>query len=190
MTWTEVNITPAGDHQRVLAELVPLLVAGAKGWFFFREPPEGETLGPDEVLRLRVMTENPDLMFRELDRARKSGLIITWYEGAHGVRGDRYEGEEGFYGAAAWEACWRSWQACSELALTLAELEVAGRLEKPRSFYWKRMAHLIANQLNLPDARICLEQAQRYLSLEPVTDPAVARIINEIDKYLYGGSSD
>lgn len=186
--WTEVNITPATtDHATVLATVVGPLVDGAKAWFFFWEPPEGKQLGPDEVIRLRIMGTDRDALSRKLDKAQKAGAVSEWYEGAHGVRGERYEGEEDFYGEVPWEAIYRDWHAHSELVLQLARLEYEGRLPKPRSFYWKRKVHLVSNQIGLPDARLCLEHAQRYMSLECVTDPAASRLIAEIDKYLYGG---
>jgi hypothetical protein len=186
MDWTEVNVTPAGDHVAFLATAVPVLIQGAEAWFFFWEPAEGKDSGPDEVLRLRILGADRDALFRELDRLRKAGTVTSWYEGSHGTRGGRYEGEAGGYGAAAWTAVYRDWQAFSELALRLAQLEARNALEKPRSFYWKRKAHLTANQLGLADVRLCLEQAQRYLTLECAADPRSARMIAEIDWYLYG----
>jgi hypothetical protein len=194
--WFEVNIEPASitEAEVILCDVVDLLVHDIAGdveaWFFFWEDAEERDSGED--LRLRVLGGDRDVMRRFLGTAKDDGKLAGWYEGSHGVRGDKYAGEAGFYGAALWEETYRQWTAMSELALSLIKLEHADLLVKSRSFHLRRQMHLYANQLRLDDITSCLVQAQRYLELrdKAVDDLESARVLSAIDRYLYADRGD
>jgi len=188
--WTEVNLHPATPHDAsLLTGLVDELVhdvfaAEIETWFYFWEPE----------LRLRLRWRDParanELRARlasPLDEARERGLIVDWYEGAHGRRGERYTGEAEAYGDEAWPQVQRDWMNGSELALLLLRHERAGTLTKPRAYHWSRHVHLFTNQLYGTwddEIELCLAQARGYLRHVvdgggPATDEA-KRLIDEL----------
>lgn len=201
MQWTEVNITPASTgRDGFLSRVIAPYVASHRGlasWHFFWEPAEGWKPGSgiddsEAVLRFRVLsgkTPRNDLL-NALRKAKDKGLVRKWYQGAHGERGGKYEGEAQNYGHHTWEATYRLWHVLSALTLELAVRADEGDLELPRSYHWKRIAHLAANQMSLPDVRLSLEQGHRYLQVkrtmldEQLSSPD-RRIMDALDKYLY-----
>jgi hypothetical protein len=200
--WTEVNITPAGtgrDH--FLAGVIAPYIKGhprLKSWHFFWEPAEGWKPGKGiddskAVLRFRILSGDPadrKALLSSLRKAKDKGIVRKWYEGAHGERGKRYGGEAQNYGDRAWKATRDCWHAMSALTLQLAVHASEGDLELPRSYHWKRIAHLSANQMGLPDVRMSLEQGHRYLQVkrtmldEKLSGPD-REVMNALDKYLY-----
>lgn len=198
MKWAEFNITPRGSHDEFLAKAVaPFISANdPESWHFFWEPgeawKEGEKPEEPDVCRFRLLAgKSVRESFRHrLQRMRSAGAVRSWYQGAHGKRGERYSGEQGFYGDRVWEATYRLWHAHSRLALLLAVQAQDGTLQRPASFHWRRTAHLTANQLSLPDIRLNLEQAQRYLFIkdqylqEKLTE-AESRLLAQLDTFLY-----
>ena len=167
--WAEVNVVAAAERDAgLIGGLVDRIVNGAlapdlETWFFFWEPE----------LRLRLRWRDPDraeacraLLATELDESRRRGAIGGWYEGAHGVAGERYRGEADRYGAEVWEAVQKDWMNGSEFALLLARLERAEALTRPRRFHWERHVHLFTNQLYgswEAEVELCLAQALGYL---------------------------
>lgn len=145
-SWTEIDAPFSGDRDALLRAFVAPLVherlAGRlKSWHFFFEPQ----------LRLRLLWKSeadraaarPDLRAAYTD-ALVRGLIDGWRYGAHGERGQVYEGEAAEYGAAIWPVVLRDWEAGSEYALALAQHD--GALPHPRSYYFDRRVHLFANE--------------------------------------------
>ncbi len=204
MGWTEFNITPAVDCDQFLADVIQPYLAGYHdiwSWHFFWEPEENWEPGlnieeDNTVLRFRILTsplndgEPRQAMVERLRTAIHDKTVKDYYEGAHGKRGGTYDGEAQTYGDAAWEATYKLWEAASQLALKLAVCAHHGELELPRSYHWKRTAHLTANQLGLPDVRMSLEQGHRYLQVKRTIlgeelCPADMRIMDQLDKYLY-----
>lgn len=185
--WIEVNITPSGDGEALLREIIgPLIRETAPAvWFFFWEDREGGVPG-EEDLRLRIRDPDRRAVIACLDAAKGNDRIAGWYEGSHGKAGETYPGETGFCGPEAWEVICRDWTAMSSLSLALIDLEAGGRLTRSRSFHLRRSMHLRANQLQLDDITMCLFQAMRYLELEHPEGPEPARLIAAIDRYLYG----
>ena len=167
--WVEVNVVAAAESNAALIRgLVDRIVSGAlagelETWFFFWEPE----------LRLRLRWRDPDraeacrlLLAAELDASRQRGAIGPWYEGAHGVAGERYRGEADRYGTEVWELVQKDWMNGSEFALLLAKLEAMGGLSRPRRFHWERHVHLFTNQLYgswEAEVELCLAQALGYL---------------------------
>jgi hypothetical protein len=194
--WAEWDIFPTCDHDVFLKNVIAEFTGNhdLASWHFFWEWGEHDNKD-EEVLRIRILGTR--LIHQEFRNHLESheavingGEIQEWYEGAHGVRGEVYKGEESFYGKKVWEKTYRLWHAHAELALLLAVQSVTDELERPRSMHWRRTAHLTCNQFELPDIRMCLEQAQRYMYLYPqLTDgevsPADSRLQAELDKYLY-----
>jgi hypothetical protein len=185
--WIEVNITPPGDDEALLLDVVgPLIRETAPAvWFFFWEDREGGEPG-EEDLRLRIRDPDRPMVTKLLDAAKDDGRIAGWYEGNHGRAGEAYSGETGFYGPEAWELICRDWTAMSNLSLALIELEARDGLTRSRSFHLRRAMHLRANQLGLDDISTCLFQALRYLELEHRADPDANHLLAAIDRYLYG----
>lgn len=201
MNWTEVNITPVnGDRDHFLARVIAPYIRdhpALESWHFFWEPAEGWQPGQGiddsaAVLRFRILSGSSARknLFASLRKAKDRGLVRKWYQGAHGVRGDKYDGEAQNYGHRTWEATCRCWNALSALTLELAVCAHEGDLELPRSYHWKRLAHLAANQMSLPDVRLSLEQGHRYLQVkrtmldEKLSGPD-RRIMDALDRYLY-----
>lgn len=195
-SWTEWNITPSGDHDEFLACVIAPWVNehSVESWHFFWEWGEHDNI-EEEVCRFRILADPADARsFRdrlgECETILHGAYVEDWYEGAHGVRGKTYAGEEGFYGRRVWEATYSLWNAHARLAVLLAYQAWEGTLERPRSMHWKRTAHLTCNQLELPDARMCLEQGHRYMTILPqLADREVSegesRIMAALDRYLY-----
>jgi hypothetical protein len=200
--WTEVNITPAGrDRDGFLAEVIAPWLQGNPGlesWHFLWEPQEdwrpGKKISDDGVvLRFRILSSegtHRKALLAALEKAQDGNLIREFYEGAHGERGGKYEGEHKFYGNAAWPATYQCWHALSVLALQLSVQAAADGPELPRSHHWKRLAHLSANMLRLPDVRLNLEQGHRYLQvkatlLDEELSAADRKIADALDQYLY-----
>jgi hypothetical protein len=167
--WIEVNLVPARElDRRLLTELLPELVQGElasaiETWFFFWEPE----------LRLRIRWRdaaaaqtNRGRLVELLERAREEGVVLEWYEGAHGERGLAYGGEAEAYGAEVWPRVQKDWMNGSELALLLAGLDADGALSAPLSYHWSRHVHLFTNQLFgswSAEIELCLNQALGYL---------------------------
>jgi hypothetical protein len=167
--WVEVNVVAAAERDAgLISGLVDRIVNGAlatelETWFFFWEPE----------LRLRLRWRDPDraqpcgaVLAAELDESHRRGAIGEWYEGAHGVAGERYQGEADLYGTEVWELVQKDWMNGSEFALLLAKLERAGALTRPRRFHWERHVHLFTNQLYgswEAEVELCLAQALGYL---------------------------
>ena len=200
MSWNEFNITPGiTSKDQFLAEVIDPFLSEHKvgSWHFFWEPGEGWEPGEESdpgkvVMRFRILTGDvtAEILVATLDKLMEVGLVADHYQGAHGKRGEVYEGEEQLYGTGAWPVTFRYWEAISDLALQLACLAHRGELELPRSHHWKRMAHLAANQMCLPDVRMNLEQGHRYLQVKQThlaTGPGKAEreIMTALDKYLY-----
>lgn len=198
ITWAEWNITPGGNHDEFLALTIEPWLRWLKeidkptSWHYFWEWGESDNRD-SEVCRFRMLgtTANHE-SFRENLSRHEGKRVASWFEGAHGKRGEQYEGESVFYGDRVWELTYRLWHAHAELALALACQAVTGKLERPRSMHWRRTAHLTCNQLELPDIRMCLEQAQRYLFIFPqVTEgekelsEADSRLLAALDSWLY-----
>ena len=198
MTWIEYNITPSVPKDEFLATVIaPFLTENPpESWHFFWEPGENWKPGKkikdrNVVMRLRLLGSD-DLQeeFRCFLAVEGAGAVRTYYEGAHGERGKEYKGEAQQYGPKAWPVTYKYWQAISELALQLAVLAYNGDLELPRSYHWKRLAHLSANQMCLPDIRMNLEQGHRYLQVKQTMldckpSRADREIIDALDRYLY-----
>lgn len=196
MKWTEVNITPASsDHDRFLLEVIEPFVSASdlESWHFLWEPQEGWKRGDksdqsEVVLRFRILSADPlhrKSLIATLEKAKDEGVIRDFYQGAHGVRADKYQGEELLYGSEVWTETYRLWHALSALALKLA-----GDPELPRSHHWKRTAHLSANMFRLPDVRLNLEQGHRYLQVKRTAmaeEPSAAdrKVMKALDEYLY-----
>ena len=167
--WTEVNLFPAREpSESLLTGLIGDLVhetfrGELETWFFFREPE----------LRLRLRWSDParvealrSTLGRALDDAVGQGALVEWFEGAHGRRGEPYEGEAEMYGKELWSLVQKDWMNGSELAVRIAELEEAGELSRPRPFHWERHVHLFTNQLFGSwdsEIELCLAQALGYL---------------------------
>src|SRR5919199_5207188 len=95
-SWTELNIvaTPPLD-EKLLVDVVDPLVHDTFAddiatWFFLWEPE----------LRLRIRWRDADRvptlherLTTMLDAWKAERRLDDWYEGAHGVRGERYAGE-------------------------------------------------------------------------------------------------
>jgi Lantibiotic biosynthesis dehydratase C-term len=167
--WTEVNLFPAREpSESLLTGLIGDLVhetfrGELETWFFFREPE----------LRLRLRWSDParvealrSTLGQALDDAVGHGALVEWFEGAHGRRGETYEGEAEMYGTELWSLVQKDWMNGSELAVRIAELEEAGELSRPRPFHWERHVHLFTNQLFGSwdsEIELCLAQALGYL---------------------------
>ena len=167
--WTEVNLFPAEAAEEslltgVIGGLVHQTFRGElETWFFFREPE----------LRLRLRWSDPgraedcrSTLTRALDEAVRRGELVEWYEGAHGRRGERYEGEAEMYGAELWSLVQKDWMNGSEFALQITKLEASGDLSRSRTFHWERHVHLFTNQLFgswNSEIELCLAQALGYL---------------------------
>ncbi len=167
--WTEVNLVPAEtEEESVLTGVIGGLVhetfrGELETWFFFREPE----------LRLRLRWSDParaedcrSKLTLVLDEAVRRGELAEWYEGAHGRRGERYEGEAEMYGAELWSLVQKDWMNGSELALQITKLEASGDLSRSRGFHWERHVHLFTNQLFgswNSEIELCLAQALGYL---------------------------
>jgi len=187
-----VNIAPPSwdEPERLLVEVVDPLVhedlAGAlSAWFYFWESQ------PEWALRLRLRTggQRDESGFRAevarlLDAAREEGRLAGWYEGNHGRRGERYEGEAGDYGGEVWELVVRDWTAGSELALALVKLESSNELSRTRDYHWQRRVHLFSNQLLRDEIASCLAQARGYLGNGDTSDPKTAELMHAIERYL------
>jgi hypothetical protein len=168
-SWTEVNLVSAEAAEEslltgVIGSLVHETFRGElETWFFFREPE----------LRLRFRLSDParaedcrSTLTRALDEAVHRGELVEWYEGAHGRRGERYEGEAEMYGAELWSLVQNDWMNGSELALQITKLEASGDLSRSRTFHWERHVHLFTNQLFgswNSEIELCLAQALGYL---------------------------
>ena len=168
-SWTEANLVPAEAAEEslltgVIGGLVHETFRGElETWFFFREPE----------LRLRFRWSDPAraegcraTLTRALDEAVRQGELVEWYKGAHGRRGERYEGEAEMYGAELWSLVQKDWMNGSELALRIARLEETGELSRSRTFHWERHVHLFTNQLFgswNSEIELCLAQALGYL---------------------------
>src|ERR1700722_12185954 len=142
-SWFEVNIAPLPRQpEALLRDVADPLIHGMLGeveaWFFFWEDAEERDSGEDLRLRILGPSANRAKASAFLDAARDDGKLAGWYEGSHGRRGERYDGEAGFYGPEAWDLTCRHWTAMSELALSLVKLDGAGMLTKPRSFHLRR----------------------------------------------------
>jgi len=185
--WVEVNIVPSSREppERVLLDVVdPLVHDRLSGriatWFYFWEPE----------LRLRVQwqptraEDGRGQLIAYLNAAQREGVLASWYEGSHGVKGKTYHGEADLYGNEMWAMTAKDWMSGSEEALALIKLDFAGRLSKPRSFHWERRVHLFSNQLLLDEVPLCLRQAYGYLAMRDITDPGTAEIMHAIEKYL------
>lgn len=197
MTWTEFNITPSVPKDEFLATVIAPFLKHYRpeSWHFFWEPGENWKPGKkvrdrNVVMRMRMLAdEETQEQFRNLVLGDGTG-IRAWYEGAHGERGKTYKGEEPQYGPKAWPVTYKYWEAISDLALQLAVLAHGGDLELPRSYHWKRLAHLSANQMCLPDIQMNLEQGHRYLQVKQTMldckpSKADRKIMNALDEYLY-----
>ena len=191
--WIEVNIVPRRAlDEGVLAELIDPLVHVAfpeeiATWFFLWEPE----------LRLRIRWRDgdraPELrssLTTRLDDWKAERRIDDWYEGAHGVRGERYTGEADHYGDEIWPRLQRDWMSGSELALTLVKLERGRMLTKPRDYHWNRRVHLFTNQLLQTweaEIELSLRQALGYLRLRGGATPEAERLIAELHELVRGG---
>ena len=191
--WIEVNIVPRRAlDEGVLAELIDPLVHEAfpeeiATWFFLWEPE----------LRLRIRWRDgdraPELrssLTTRLDDWKAERRIDDWYEGAHGVRGERYTGEADHYGDEIWPRLQRDWMSGSELALTLVKLERGRMLTKPRDYHWNRRVHLFTNQLLQTweaEIELSLRQALGYLRLRGGATPEAERLIAELHELVRGG---
>ena len=167
--WTEVNLEPVTALDGApLTDVVDGLVheefrADLETWFFFWEP--------ELRLRLRWVDAGRTGDCRErlaarLDGCKSRGLIVDWFEGAHGRRGEIYAGGAEMYGSEAWSLAQKDWMNGSEFALLLAKLERRGALTRPRRFHWERHVHLFTNQLYGTwdsEVELCLSQALGYL---------------------------
>lgn len=186
--WTEVNLVPVRIQDEALVDLVGELVheqlrEDIATWFFFWEPQ----------LRVRIrwrdgsrLADHRSRLVAVLDAWKAQGNIEDWYDGAHGVRGERYSGEADEYGEEVWPRLQESWMSGSELALTLIKLDAARRLPRPREYYWSRQVHLFTNQLlGTWEAEIegCLRQALGYLKLSGAATPEATRLITELQTF-------
>jgi Lantibiotic biosynthesis dehydratase C-term len=185
-SWIEVNIVPGRPlDEGVLVELVDPLVHETFAdeiatWFFLWEPE----------LRLRIRWRDADRapslherLTTLLDSWRAERKIDDWYEGAHGVRGERYTGEADHYGDEIWPRLQEDWMSGSELALALVKLEHARTLTRPRDYHWNRRVHLFTNQLLHTweaEIELSLKQAVGYLKLLGAPSREAKRLIMEL----------
>jgi hypothetical protein len=166
--WTEVNLVPRKPlDEAVLVEHVDKLVHeqlvdAIAVWFWFWEPD----------LRLRLRWREPGRVEEHratlatiLDSWRGNRAIKSWYEGAHGRKGETYAGEADHYGEEIWPRLQLSWMESSELALALIKLDREGRLTQPRDYHWNRRVHLFTNQVFQTweaEVELSLRQARGY----------------------------
>jgi hypothetical protein len=185
--WLEVNVRPRGERdERLLLDVVAPIVRGpladeVETWFFFWEPE----------LRLRVRWRRAASAgsAEAALKAHLDALGVEWWEGAHGERGRRYEGEAEDYGTEVWQLVQKDWMSASRLALAFAELEPAGRLTRTREYHWSRRVHLFSNQVfgDWPsEVRLCLAQARWYLARPELAGlaPERDRLLAELDRFL------
>ena len=183
-TWTEVNLVPVRQQDESLLELVDVLVHDQLRdelvtWFYFWEPE----------LRLRLRwrdARRDEELAAILDEWKSERRIEEWYEGAHGERGRRYEGEAEHYGEEMWPRIQCDWMNGSELALALIALDRAGRLPHPREYYWQRHVHLFTNQLlGTWEAEIeqCLRQGLGYLRLRGSATWRAKKLLAELREF-------
>jgi Lantibiotic biosynthesis dehydratase C-term len=186
-SWIELNIVPRRPlDEDVLVDLVDPLVhetfaAEIATWFFLWEPE----------LRLRIRwrdgdraAELRDLLTSVLDPWKADRKLDDWYEGAHGVRGERYVGEADHYGEEIWPRLQLDWMSGSELALALVKVDRARRLTRPRDYHWNRRVHLFTNQLLQTwdaEVELSLRQALGYLKLLGSPTREMKRLIAELD---------
>jgi hypothetical protein len=187
--WIEVNLVPLEPlDEGLLVDLVDPLVHDTLAddiatWFFLWEPE----------LRLRIRWRDEDradalrrrlaALLEECVAGRK---IHGWFEGAHGVKGQRYIGEAEHYGDEIWSRLQQDWMSGSELALALVKFERAHRLTRPRDYHWQRRVHLFTNQLlHTWDAEVelSLRQAVGYLTKLGAAPPQVKRLIAELNRF-------
>lgn len=193
-SWIEINLVQAVlTDEALLVNLVDGLVHTEFGgeietWFFFWEPE----------LRLRIRWRDPlraaaqrTALISRLDRCKSSGLVVDWYEGAHGRKGETYAGEADLYGKEAWPLIQKDWMNSSEIALLLIKLERSGRSEESRAFHWQRRVHLFTNQLFRTwdaEVELCLSQALGYAGMldHPPSDRAKT-LIADLGTLARGG---
>jgi hypothetical protein len=187
--WTEVNLVTARPlDESLLVDVVDGLVHGPlrediATWFYFWEPE----------LRLRIRWHAPDrapdhrrALALLLDEAKRDGRIRTWYEGAHGTKGETYVGEAAHYGEEAWPRIQKDWMNGSELALELLRLERTGRLSHPLDYHWQRHVHLVTNQLFgswEAEIELCLRQALGYLKLLGAPTDEATKLIAQLHDF-------
>jgi Lantibiotic biosynthesis dehydratase C-term len=189
--WIEVNLVPTRPlDEGLLVDLVDPLVHETfrdeiATWFFLWEPE----------LRLRIRWGDGDRapalrdrLTTLLDTWKAERKIEDWYEGAHGVRCERYAGEADHYGAEIWSRLQQDWMSGSELALALVKLERVRALTKPRDYHWERRVHLFTNQLLHTweaEIELSLRQAVGYLKrLGAPPTPEATRLIAELNNSL------
>jgi hypothetical protein len=189
-SWIELNLVPVRElDRRLLTELVPALVHGElateiETWFFFWEPE----------LRLRIRWRDGSRaqagatrLAERIEQARREGLVVDWYEGAHGERGATYVGEAEAYGHEVWSQVQKDWMNGSELAVLLVGLDAGAGLTVDLPFHWSRHVHLFTNQLYgtwSAEIELCLNQALGYLrhlqSSGAPPSPATRSLIEEL----------
>ena len=191
--WTEVNIAPARAlDESVIADyiddLVHVRIADAIAvWFWFWEP----------ALRLRLRWKDADRVDEHratlaeiLDTWHADGVIESWYEGAHGNKGETYVGEADNYGEEIWPRLQLDWMHSSELALAVIKLDREGRLTKPRDYHWTRRVHLFTNQVFQTweaEVELSLRQAVGYArGLRGRVTPESRRLMAELDEIVNG----
>jgi hypothetical protein len=195
--WTEVNLRPARQHDpELLTGPVEQAVHGPlrdeiETWFFFWEPELRLRVRWADAARVEAGRRELGALF---DEALRGGIVLEWYEGAHGARGEQYAGEADSYGAELWGSVQKDWMNGSELALLLARHERDGTLTRPRRFHWERHVHLFTNQLYgswEDEVELCLRQALGYLRhiVNNGGRPSqeVERLVDELDATVRDG---
>jgi hypothetical protein len=175
--WTEVNLVPPSedDSLQVLLGVIDPLVHQALSkyveiWFHSHYP------APDRFhLRLRILwqrsgqiAEGRKELSHFLNAKKAEGILVDWYEGNHGIRGQAYTGEAATYGPEMWDVTYRLWASQSELAITLLRHRFRDSLSQPLPYHWERSVHMLSNCLLLhyvDEVYLSTNQARGYLDV-------------------------